>query len=81
METTEIKNKIREFIKNETAFNEDKIADTSMIFKEGFLDSMGFVMLTTFIEEEFLVKITDSDLVEENFESINAIAQFVESKK
>lgn len=81
MNTAEIKEKIRKFIKEETAFPEDKIDDDSMIFKEGFLDSMGFVMLTTFIEEDFAITITDSDLVEENFESINAIAQFVENKK
>lgn len=81
MDATAIKEKVRSFVKNESAFPEDKIKDDSMIFFEGYLDSMGFVMLTSFIEDEFNIKVTDSDLVEENFESINAITDFVVSKK
>ncbi len=80
MEKAEIKEKVRDFIKNETAYSDDTITDESMIFNEGYLDSMGFVMLTTFIEEEFGIHIVDSDLVEENFESINAITDFVVNK-
>ena len=80
MEKAEIKEKVRAFIKNETAYSDDTITDESMIFNEGYLDSMGFVMLTTFIEEEFCIHIVDSDLVEENFESINAITDFVVNK-
>ncbi|MBO7522421.1 MAG: acyl carrier protein [Bacteroidales bacterium] len=81
MEKAEIKEKVRDFIKNETAYSDDTITDESMIFNEGYLDSMGFVMLTTFIEEEFGIHIVDSDLVEENFESINAITDFVVNKQ
>ena len=81
MEKAEIKEKVRDFIKNETAYSDDTITDESMIFNEGYLDSMGFVMLTTFIEEEFGIHIVDSELVEENFESINAITDFVVNKQ
>ena len=81
MEKAEIKEKVRAFIKNETVYSDDTITDESMIFNEGYLDSMGFVMLTTFIEEEFGIHIVDSDLVEENFESINAITDFVVNKQ
>jgi acyl carrier protein len=48
-----------------------------LIFKEGFLDSMGLVILITFLEETFGIATSDSDMVEENFESINAITEFV----
>jgi acyl carrier protein len=37
-------------------------------------------MLITFLEQEFGTKTLDSDLVEENFESINAITGFVARK-
>ena len=59
----------------------DKIQDDSMFFKEGYLDSMGFIMLITFVEDEFGFKTSDSDLVEENFESINAISSYIIRKK
>ena len=41
---------------------------------------MGFIMLITFIEEEFGIKTNDSDLTEENFESINAVTDFISRK-
>jgi len=41
---------------------------------------MGFIMLIAFLEEEFGIKTSDEDLIEENFESINAICDFVDRK-
>ena len=72
-----IKTKIKEYIQQATFVEKDKIKDDSLIFKEGYFDSMGFVVLITYLEENFGIKTTDSDLVEENFESINAITDFI----
>jgi acyl carrier protein len=77
---TTIKTKIKEYIQQATFVEKDKIKDDSLIFKEGYFDSMGFVVLITYLEENFGIKTTDSDLVEENFESINAITDFVMRK-
>jgi len=83
--TSEIKTldpiKIREIIKEHiyqaTFVEKDKIQNNSLIFKEGYFDSMGFVVLITFLEERFGITIGDEDLVEENFESIDAISNFI----
>lgn len=80
MEKTEIKNKIKEYIVETSYISPEKVKDESLIFIEGLLDSMGFIMLISFIEETFGVKAKDSELLEDNFESVNAIARFVESK-
>jgi len=77
---TEITEKVREYIHNETFVDKSKIQDDSLIFKEGLFDSMGFVMILTFIEESFGVKADDKDLIEENFESIKAISEFISRK-
>lgn len=42
---------------------------------------MAFVLLIDFIEEAFAIKPGDEDLVEENFESIEAITRFIQRKK
>jgi acyl carrier protein len=42
---------------------------------------MGFIMLITFIEDEFALKMSDADFTEENFESINAITAYIIRKK
>ena len=74
---TNIKDAIKEHILQTTFVDKDKIKDDSLIFKEGYFDSMGFVVLITFLEEKFGIQTVDEDLVEENFESINAITDFI----
>lgn len=76
-----IKQKVNEYVLQHTFADQHKIQDDSLIFKEGYFDSMGFIMLITFIEDEFALKTSDADLIEENFESINAITSYILRKK
>ena len=80
-EENAIREKVKEYIQQATFVEKDKIKNDSLIFKEGYFDSMGFVVLITYLEENFGIKTSDSDLVEENFESINAISDFIKRKK
>ena len=79
-ELTFTKNKIRHFILQSSYLPDDKVKNETMIFAQGLLDSMGFITLINFLEESFSVKADDSDLVETNFESVNAMADFVVKK-
>ena len=76
----EIKEKVKLYINGAVYTEKDKVKDDSLIFKEGFIDSMGFITLITYLEEEFGITTGDADLLEENFESINAISDFVMKK-
>lgn len=78
--TTDIKEKIRQYVIETTYASPELVKNESLIFAEGIFDSMGFIMLINFIEETFGIKAKDSELLEDNFESINAIAGFVEKK-
>lgn len=80
-DTFTIRQKVNQYVLQETFAEKNKIQDDSLIFKEGYFDSMGFIKLITFIEEEFGIKISDEDLTEENFESINAITSYILRKK
>jgi len=81
METTNgIKEKVRQYVLETTYAAPDTVKDDTLIFTEGIFDSMGFVLLINFIEEAFAIKAKDSELLEDNFESINAIAGFVYNK-
>jgi len=73
--------RIKQYIVETSHADANKIKNESLIFKEGFFDSMGFIMLITFLEEEFGIKTIDADLVEENFESVNAISDFIVRKQ
>jgi len=80
-DTFTIKERVNQYVLQNTFAEKHKIQDDSLIFKEGYFDSMGFIMLITFIEEEFSLKTSDADLIEENFESINAITSYIFRKK
>lgn len=80
IDSVEVKDRLRKFIA-ETAFvSEDTIKDETQIFDEGIFDSMGFLSLINYIEDNFQIKADDAELLEENFESIDAIAEFIEKK-
>ncbi|MBN2347466.1 MAG: acyl carrier protein [Bacteroidales bacterium] len=78
---TNNKQKIKSYIIKNTFKNSNNILDSTLLFQEGYFDSMGFALLLEFIEEEFKVSPSDDELIEENFESIDAIAGFVSRKK
>lgn len=80
MNTNSLKEKVHQFIAENTYSDASLIQDDTLIFKEGYFDSMGFLTLISFLEDEFGVKTEDKDFIEENFESINAIARYVEQK-
>ena len=77
----DMKESIRNFIAETTFTEPQKISDEIMIFDEGIFDSMGLLGLINFLEEEFGVVTDDTELVEENFGSVERIAAFVDNKK
>ncbi len=76
-----VKEQIKQFIIETTFAKEPDVKDDTLIFVQGFFDSMGFLLLISFIEEKYGIKTEDAELLEENFESINAIAAFIERKQ
>lgn len=81
METIiEVRSKIREYILESTFEDVQNIADDTLIFEEGVLDSMGLLFLIEFLQEEFNVTTNDDELVVENFESLDKIVTFLNNK-
>jgi acyl carrier protein len=56
------------------------IADDDHLFERMLLDSLQLITLVSSLEERFRVVVAPEDLVPENFESIEDIAEFVTSK-
>ena len=75
-----ITEQLRNFISETTFTDKEKIKEDTLVFKEGIFDSLGFLSLISFVEEELEIEVADEELLEENFESINAIAAFVARK-
>lgn len=80
VDTIQIKDQLKKFIADTAYTSVEKIGDDTLIFVEGIFDSMGFLALINFIEENFGIRAQDAELLEANFESVNAIANFICSK-
>ena len=76
----QVKDKIRQFVVETTYSPAEQIKNDTLIFVQGIFDSMGFISLINFIEEKFSIKTEDSELLEDNFESIDAIANYISRK-
>ncbi len=46
----------------------------------GVIDSMTMWPLIVFVEERFGIKVEDTDLMQENFQTLRALTKFIESK-
>ena len=75
-----MKKRIREFVCKTTFTDLQKINDDTLLFEEGIFDSMGLLNLIAFLEQDFKIKIEDSELDADNFGSVDAIASFLERK-
>lgn len=73
----QIREKIKQFIIETSYVSVDQINDDTLIFAQGIMDSMGFISIIGFIEDNFSITANDNELIESNFESINAISNFV----
>ncbi len=80
LNSEQVKDQIRQFIVETTYAPAEQLQNETLIFVEGIFDSMGFISLINFVEESFAIKVKDTELLEENFESIHAITRYIESK-
>jgi len=82
MEKTEnLKQELFSYVKENTFKKTDNLTSDTKLFVEGIFDSMGFVLLLDHLEEKYRISADDVDLIEENFESVDAIASFILRKK
>jgi acyl carrier protein len=58
-----------------------KIDHDQSLVNSGAIDSLAILRLIAFVEEKFGVQVEDEELIPENFETVNIIKDFVESKR
>ncbi len=81
--SAEIKAKVREFLTENFMFRGDigAIPDDGSLLKAGILDSVGILLLVTFIEENYETKVEDDEVDPDNLESVDKITAFILRKK
>ena len=76
-----MKDTLRRFIAEKTYSKPESILNDTALFEEGIFDSMGLLSLINFLEDEFHVVTSAVELIDENFRSINTIADFIVRKQ
>jgi acyl carrier protein len=79
--TAEIKDKVRAFVLDSFMMgSEADIPDDISFMDNHIIDSTGFLELIMFIEQTFHIKVTDSEMVPENLDSLNSIERYLAMK-
>ena len=78
----ELNNRIREFInENLLVFDDEaEFTDSDNIFELGFVNSLFAMKLVSYVENNFKIKVENSDLRLDNFNSVDNIEKFINSK-
>jgi acyl carrier protein len=78
----DIKNLVRKFLLDNFVMGGNiVIEDTTSFMTDHILDSTGFIELILFIEETFGLKVDDSEMLPENFDSLANVEGYVERKR
>lgn len=78
---TEIRKKLRAFIKNNFLLGNDaSLNDTDSFMEKGIVDSTGILEVVSFVEDNFGFKIADEELLPENLDSINNLVKFITAR-
>ena len=83
LQTDQVVAELRTFIRaNFKVPDSDRdFTDEVHLFDYGYIDSFGAVELTSFLEQAFSVKVTDSDLITFPLNSISEISTFIVKRK
>lgn len=81
MTQDDIRSSVHQFIRKNFLFDDKAtLGDDQSLLGSGVVDSTGILELISFLEDSCKVKFNDSELVADNFDTINRIASFVAQK-
>jgi acyl carrier protein len=75
-----LEEQIRKFIVETFRQGKGELGSEEPLFDSGIIDSMGFLVLLSFIEKNFAVSVDMSEVTMENFSSIAKIVEFINKK-
>jgi len=75
----QVRVRIRGYILENLLFTDDpsQLPDDASLLDRGIIDSTGVLEIVLFLEEQFGIKVKDSDMLPENFDTVDRMAQFV----
>jgi len=56
------------------------LAPDENLITQGIIDSLGILKLVSFMEKSFGIKVNNDEIVPENFQTLNALTEFITKK-
>ena len=80
---SKVENKIRQFLVENFVLSDqvDEMGFDESLLENGVIDSTGVLELVFFLEEQFGIEVDTSEVLPENFDSINRLAAYVRQKR
>ena len=76
------KSALMDFVKHELLHGRKlELCDNEDLLSAGIIDSLGILRLVAFIEENFGIKVPDEDVVYENFNSFEAMGNYLQKRE
>jgi acyl carrier protein len=75
----DVRQRVRQFIRE--SFLVDEFADEDSFLTSGIIDSLGVMQLVAFVESEFGIRVADTELVPENFDSVATVSGYIERRR
>jgi acyl carrier protein len=77
----DVKGKVREFVMDAAQRKGmNDVADDELLTENGIIDSLSIFRLVSFLEDNFGIRVSDDEIVNDNFQSVNTIESFVAGK-
>ncbi|MBI5840474.1 MAG: acyl carrier protein [Chloroflexi bacterium] len=80
---SEIENRILQFLAENFVLSEqvEQLGFDESFLENGMIDSTGILELVFFVEDQFGIQIDTSEVLPENFDSINCLAAYIRRKQ
>jgi len=77
-----VETQIKDYISKNLLFSDNGFPypDEASFLEEGIVDSVGVMELVAFVEDKFGLKISDTDVTPDNFDSVGKLAAFIRKK-
>ena len=81
IEASTITERLKNFVQQEFPLAKKQgLKSSDRMLDTGIIDSLGILELVGFVEREFAIQVSDEELTPENFQSLDALTAFVQSK-
>lgn len=79
----DVKEQIRQYVAENFLFSDNgfELDNDESFLEAGVVDSLGVLELVTFVEENFDVQVPDEEIVPDNFDSVDRLADYIGRKR